>query len=82
MEDRLTSPVLELFLQQLIGSLPALIIYLGGLILALVFWSRQPRASLLLLLGLGLLLVNSLAGSCLWSWLIVHDMEVGPVGPC
>jgi hypothetical protein len=75
------SPVVELFVQQLIGSLPLLVVYLGGLILALVFWSRQPRASLLLLLGLGVLLVNSTAGSCLWSWLVVREMEGGPRGP-
>ena len=46
----------SIFLTQLVGQIPLFIVYLGGMILAMILWGRQPRASLLLTLGLGTML--------------------------
>ncbi len=48
---------------------PVFLVYLAGLVLAIVRWPRQPRASLLALLGLLVLAGNSLAGMATNFWL-------------
>ena len=48
--------------------LPFLLVCAGGLAVVLMRWSRHPRASLLALLGIGVLLVSSLAT------IVVYDL--------
>ncbi len=52
---------LEHVLRGLGVRLPFLLVCVGGLVLVTIRWSRQPRASLMALLGLAVLLVSSLA---------------------
>lgn len=46
-----------------IAQLPLYIVWIVGMILALVFWRKHPRVSLLALLGFALLLAVSLVGT-------------------
>jgi hypothetical protein len=69
------SSFVQSFLTQLAGGLPLLVVYLAGLVLTVILWDRQPRASLLVMLGLVLMLATSLLGTCLFSWLVHGDME-------
>jgi hypothetical protein len=76
--DASLGEILTLFFSQLAAGLPLLIVYIGGIIFTLVLWNRQPRASLLAMLGLALMLVTSLLGTCLFSWAI--QTELGDFG--
>ncbi len=55
----------------LLSLLPALLVDLGGLGLALARWSRHPTASLLAALGLVLRLPASLS----WVWLMRSELD-------
>jgi hypothetical protein len=48
-------------LSQLLSQVPVLIVYVIGLILALMFWKRYPLASLLTFLATGILLSLTVA---------------------
>ena len=56
-------PNLKFLLEQLAYQSPTLLVYLTGILMAIIFMSRHPRASLLTLLGCGLLLVAAIAGT-------------------
>jgi hypothetical protein len=51
------------FTAMLIGQSPQLVVYVGGLILCLVMWSRHPRPALLAFLGCTMLLVATIGFS-------------------
>jgi hypothetical protein len=61
--------VLGLFLRELTAMLPELAVYIGGIILAIILWHRAPRAALLVVLGLSVLLAEALIGALISSWL-------------
>lgn len=46
---------------QLLPRIPAVVVYLAGIAFAFVWWRRHPTRSLLVVLGMGLLLVTSVA---------------------
>jgi hypothetical protein len=57
------------FLATLVPWLPGLIIYIVGLMFALVTWRRHPRASLLSLIAFVMFIVNALLQSAFWYML-------------
>jgi hypothetical protein len=69
--------LLILFLSQLAVQAPALLVYLVGLILALVFLRRYPGPSALTLVAAGLLLLISLAQSFLSVYLVRARADFG-----
>ncbi len=73
------SDMMEFSLRYLISALPVLVVYVGGIILTILLWQRQPRASLLLALGLAIMLVEHVLGACVFSWL--GDKGGGPWDP-
>ena len=58
------------FLAQLLGQAPVLLVYLAGMVLALVFWRRCPRPAMLTLIGMALFLVTTLVQSFLFIYLV------------
>ncbi len=60
--------VSNLFAACLVES-PVFLVYLIGLVLAIVHWQRHPRASLFALLGLLVLAGSSLADTAVGYWL-------------
>lgn len=52
---------------RLISQSPVYLVWLGGAVLALVRWRQHPRVSLLAVIGLGVLSVNSLVSTVLNS---------------
>lgn len=68
----LGTPVLSNILGGLLSQLPVLAVLLVGVLLAVTRWSRHPRASALLLAGLGVQLILGLLGvglNALVPWL-------------
>jgi len=61
-------PSLKFLLEQLAYQSPTLLVYLAGVLLATIFMSKYPAASILTLLGFGLLLVTAIAGTGLQSY--------------
>jgi hypothetical protein len=57
--------VLVSALAVLAGKLPVILVWLVGFILALVFWRRHPKVSLLTLIAIGGFLLGSLINSFL-----------------
>ncbi|HUJ44313.1 MAG TPA: hypothetical protein VLW52_11975 [Opitutaceae bacterium] len=64
-------------LSQLLGQSPVLLVYLIGLILALVFWRRCPTPSLLVLVATVLLLLISVIQPFVTQFLIHARFERG-----
>lgn len=54
---------LPILLSQLFSLSPLLLVYLGGMVLAAVWWRRAPGAAMFAIAGLGLMLLSSVAGS-------------------
>lgn len=48
---------------------PVTLVWLGGIVLAIVSWRRHPRVSLLAAIAMGLLLVSSVVGNLANAWL-------------
>lgn len=69
------SDIITQFLMQLLGQTPMLLVYLFGMVIALVFWRRCPSTAVLVLLGSGLLLLASVAGTFAFQYIIQswHD---------
>src|SRR5688572_28760942 len=57
-------------LSQLIGLAPILLVYIGGMVLAAVWWGRGPRAAGLAMAGLALSLIATLGTTLAQSWVI------------
>jgi hypothetical protein len=64
-------------LTQLVVQLPLLLVYLVGLMLALVFWRRHPTPCVLVLISTAILLVASVAQTFLTQYLIHARNERG-----
>src|ERR1044072_10021395 len=64
-------------LTQLAGQLPVLLVYLVGLILALVFWKRCPAAGRLTIVAVGLLLLTTLVYPFVFQYLTYARVEQG-----
>jgi hypothetical protein len=62
-------------LETLLILSPSLLVDLTGLVLALVWWRRHPRVSLLTLVAIGLWLSIAIGGSFLFAWLPEHLRE-------
>src|SRR5262245_24611551 len=45
---------------QILYQLPMLLVYIAGIVLAIAFWGRQPRASMFALIGTAILLAVSI----------------------
>lgn len=52
---------------QLIYAVPAILVGIFGLVLAIINWSRCPRAALLVVLGCGVLLAATLANAVFYG---------------
>ena len=50
-------------------QLPLLLVWLTGMVLAIIFWKRHPRVSLLALIGLAGLFIATVLGSLITLWL-------------
>jgi MFS superfamily sulfate permease-like transporter len=61
--------VLTQFTTQLATRSPVLLVYVIGLVLALVFWQRHPRPCVLVLLAMVLALFTSLVSAFLFTYL-------------
>ena len=57
-------------LGQLIPLLPHLLVCIGGIILAAMWWRRAPRAATLMIFGLAILLLCSLASAGMTIYMI------------
>lgn len=67
-------------LSNLLIQLPLLIVWIIGIIVALVRWSKHPRVSLVALIGLAVLFVIALVGGLLTPWLQMTLMRNGMSG--
>jgi hypothetical protein len=65
------------FLHHLVMMSPWLVVELVGFILALVWWRRHPRVSLLVLLAIGLGVSASIGYSFLMIWLSCYSIQRG-----
>jgi hypothetical protein len=72
MDDAVT-----MFFKQLAHGAPVLLVYVVGLILALVFWRRCPLPCALALIGTGLLLVATLAQMLVFVYLVRGQLSRG-----
>ena len=68
---------LFILLSQLVMASPLLIVYLVGMVLAGRWWRRAPRAAMLAMSGLALLVVAALAGPAVQAIFIANP---GPGG--
>jgi hypothetical protein len=59
---------------QLLGQVPTLLVYIVGIVLALVFWRRAPIPCGLTLLALGILLFTTL-GQTFLTFYMIHSMR-------
>jgi hypothetical protein len=50
------------FISNLVLSLPLLLVCIGGMILAITYWSRYPRVALLVVIALALACLDALLG--------------------
>jgi hypothetical protein len=67
----------ERFVESLVLMSPVLVVDLVGVSLALVWWRRHPRVSLLTLLAIGLLVSVAVGGSFVFAWLPDHLQQRG-----
>jgi hypothetical protein len=65
------------FVESLVLMSPGFLVDLVGVILALVWWRRHPRVSLLVLLGIGLGVLTAVGGSFMVVWLPDHLRQRG-----
>jgi len=71
------SEVMPVFFSNLLFQIPGLIAYIAALILALVFWTKYPRPSLLTLLAALIELCVTIVRSYLWAVLPVMARSHG-----
>lgn len=69
--------ILVIMLGSLLVRLPILLIWLVGVIIAIVRWQRHPRTSLMLVLGLAILTLASLIGVFWEAWLPQGAARIG-----
>jgi hypothetical protein len=64
--------LLIMVLMQLLGQSPTLLVYIAGVILALLFWQRCPPACALTAAGMGLMLLVSV-GATVFQTHLLHS---------
>jgi hypothetical protein len=64
------SNALMIFLSQLLSMSPTLLVCLGGMIVAGIWWRRAPRAAMLAMAGLGILLLGMLISPLIQVYII------------
>src|SRR5215216_2007772 len=64
---------------QLLMTVPMLIVYVGGMILAGMWWRRAPRPAMLAMAGLGIMAVSTLA-SALVTALLIRNSSPSSIG--
>ncbi|MBN1249442.1 MAG: hypothetical protein JXC32_17405 [Anaerolineae bacterium] len=67
-------------LSNLLVQLPIIVLWIVGVVVALLRWSRHPRVSLLTLIGLLILLLQSLVTGLLVPWLQITLLGRGMHG--
>lgn len=65
----------------LLPTLPILLVWLVGIILAIVNWGKYPRVSLVALIGLGLLLLLTFTGTAISALLPFLMQRPGTSAP-
>jgi hypothetical protein len=68
-------PSVKFLLGQLAYQSPTLLVYLAGVLLAILFMPRHRNASILTLLGFGLLLATAIAGIGLQSYIVQQHTD-------
>ena len=68
------------YLGQLAWQVPALLVYLVGFIVGLVYLSRCRTAALLAIWATSILILKSLVMSAVWTWLPRHLAQFGGSG--
>ena len=58
----------------IIRQMPLILVYLGGLLLAIIFWRRHPLVSGLVLSGSALLLLAQIA-HIYWEYVLIPNFE-------
>src|SRR4051794_31673492 len=71
------APWFSVFTHSLLIQTPTLLLCAAGLVVARVRWSRQPRQSLFVLTGMGLLFLAVVVRTFLQVWLPFHWREAG-----
>ena len=62
-------------LRQLLQQSPVLLVYLIGIVMAIVFWRRSPSASILVILGAGLLLLSSVTLPFVFQYILYSQRD-------
>jgi hypothetical protein len=65
-------------LKQLVTELPMIIVSIGCIVVAFVFWRRAPSSSLYLVLGCSLSLALLLIYPFAWAYVLAHDDQAVP----
>lgn len=71
------SPMLMHLASQLLGQAPMLLVYLFGMILCAARWRRAPRAAMLALIGIGIMLFTTLLFSFANAYLLANQFSSG-----
>jgi hypothetical protein len=67
MDNYLSTLIASLY--NLLLRLPIYLIYITGIILAIISWNKHPKVSLLTLIGLLILIISGLTGTFINMWL-------------
>lgn len=68
-----------IFGQQLLSAAPQLIVYIGGMVLAILWWGRSPRAATFTLVGLGIMLLSALVSPVVQAMLASSGTSMSTV---
>src|SRR3954471_24540253 len=58
------------WMAMLLGQIPTLLVYIGGVIFAVVRWPRNPRPAMLTFIGCLLLLITALLHPLVQTWVL------------
>jgi hypothetical protein len=73
----MSSPQWTQMLTQLAAQGPLLLVYVGGIIVSIIFWRRAPRAAMLTVIASAILLATALAYPPIQSWVISNRGATG-----
>ncbi len=71
----MNTDALSFFFGQLGAQTPALLVYLAGVIAAIVFLRRARMPSLACLLGCGLMIITTLAVTAIQAWMLQLHLD-------
>lgn len=72
----MNGPVINV-LQQLLWQMPVLLTYLAAMVVAVIYWARYPKPSLLLLSAMGLLIAVGVGQTVLHAVIIAQRENLG-----